>query len=89
MQGSSETKKITHGFLLSLAAGVLVLINGIVWFMLIQITGLIYDEMMLPTYYSLPFIILGSVAILFAIAIFIGTLFIYMYTNKQPVEKSY
>lgn len=84
MPGLSETRKVTHGFIMSVIAGVLVLLNGILWFVLFHVTGLIFAEDGVGmTILSLPFLILGSVGILFAIAIFIGAAFIYLY-GRNP-----
>lgn len=55
MEGSSETKKITHGFLLSLIAGILLLINGVFWFMMIHFVAIVYDEMPPIMMLNLPF----------------------------------
>ena len=87
MQASSDTKRITNGFLLSLIAGILVLINGALWFMLMGFVPMVYDPVMPVMAINIVFLILGSIGILFAIAIFIGTAFIYQYGNKSTGGK--
>jgi hypothetical protein len=92
VQGSSEVKKITDGFLLSVVAGVLVLVNGISWFVIVShfsfITGTLgVGDSGLTAMLILPFIILGSVGILFAIGILIGAAFTYLYGNKSTGGK--
>lgn len=94
MQSSSEAKKITSGFILSVVAGILVLINGILWFVVLHVPiavpeeAAISEQMISTTMiFSLLFIILGSIGVLFAIAILIGALFIYMYGNKPTGGK--
>jgi len=94
MQNSSETKKITSGFILSVVAGILVLINGILWFVMLHYLTVVPEEAAISKQMtsvavtlSLPFIILGSIGVLFAIAILIGALFIYIYGNKPTGGK--
>lgn len=93
MQALTGTKRITNGFIMSAIAGVLVLINGILWFTLINFLTMIHGETeisaaMAPAMtLSLPFIILGSMGVLFAIGIFIGSAFIYLYGNNSTGGK--
>jgi len=85
MQGLSSPSKITNGFILSVVAGVLVLLNGVFWFILghgIMIPRALALEDPLSTQRTLmtfAFVILGSIGILFAIGIFIGATFIYLH----------
>ena len=96
MQGSSKARKITNGFLLSVAAGVLVLLNGVFWLIVagrlftFNVTPILESASGDPTISTillLPFIILGSIGILFAIGIFIGATFIYLYRNESTGGK--
>ena len=92
VQGSSEARKITDGFLLSVVAGVLVLANSIAWFIIVSnfyiIAGTLgTGDPASTAILTLPFIILGSVGILFAIGILIGAVFIYLYGNKSTGGK--
>jgi len=90
VQGSSEPKRITNGFLLSVVAGVLVLLNGIFWFIIVGQLSIIIARLGDPVstaLLTLPFIILGSIGILFAIGILIGATFIYLYRNNSTGGK--
>jgi hypothetical protein len=93
MQALPGTNRITSGFIMSVVAGVLVLLNGILWFMLIHFLTTIPEEAaisaeMVPVMIlSFPFIILGIMGILFAIGIFIGSALIYLYGNKSTGGK--
>jgi len=71
-----KPRKATLGFLLAIVAGVFVLLNGLVWFLVSSFIGMIYDEVSLITL-ALPFFLLGLASILFAIAIFLGAFVIY------------
>jgi hypothetical protein len=88
MPGLSETRKVTYGFIMSMIAGVLVLLNGVLWFVLFHITEMIFaDDGVGMTILRLPFLILGSVGILFAIGIFAGASYIYFYGSNPAGGK--
>jgi hypothetical protein len=81
MTSSSKTKEPTLWFLLALVAGFFVLLNGITWFVMLGfLPTVMFEEFMMLA--SLPFLIFGILAILFAVGIFVGALFIYRYKNK-------
>jgi hypothetical protein len=83
MSGSSENKKVTLGFLLSFVAGVFVLLNGIVWLTLISWLVSLFGAIFLVVPLTLVFLVLGIIAILFSIAIFIGLFLVYFYRNRS------
>ena len=75
MKSPSRTRKISVEFLLSMIAGAFVLVNGVVWLVLTGLSSFWF-------WLSLPFLALSSMAIVFAIVIFIGALIIYRYGHK-------
>jgi len=74
MEGS--TKRATAGFIISLIAGIFVLINGIAWFMLSDL----FETLGLGGMFGFGLVLetLGIITIVFAIILFIGAILIYM-----------
>jgi hypothetical protein len=77
MKSSSTNKKVTAGFALAMVAGALVLINGAMWFWLVDILRSLFGFNLMVL-----FSVLGSMAIIFAVVIFIGALLIYLYKKE-------
>jgi len=73
MRSKYEAKNVTAGFALAIVAAIFVLINGAVWFM---ISSLLL--MTLP-FAGFPFVILGVIGIVFAAAIFVGAILVYVF----------
>ncbi|MBX5326507.1 MAG: hypothetical protein ACQXXH_05290 [Candidatus Bathyarchaeia archaeon] len=74
----SKPRKATLGFLLSIVAGVFILLNGLVWFLIGNFIWMLSEETMVPIF-ALPLFLLGVLSILFAIAVFLGALVIYWF----------
>jgi hypothetical protein len=76
MRSKSEAKNVTTEFALAIAAGVFVLINGAVW--------LIFSSLfvMLLPISGFPFTILGIIGVVFAAAIFVGAIMVYVFKKE-------
>jgi hypothetical protein len=77
MRTSAANGKVTAGFALAIVAGVLVLINSVVWFWTSNFTQAVFGGTL-----GMPFVVLGSIAVIFAIVILIGALLIYLYKKE-------
>jgi len=80
MMQSSNVKKISLCFVLSLVASFFVLLNGIVWFLLGGFWTIMYEGMVFV--FGLVFWILGVITIVCAVAIFAGAVVIYLYETR-------
>jgi len=78
----SKPRKATLGFLLSIVAGVFILLNGLVWFLIGNFIWMLSEEFMIPIF-ALPLFLLGVLSILFAIAVFLGALVIYWFRKAS------
>lgn len=67
MRTSAANGKVTAGFALAIVAGVLVLINSAIWFWTSNVTQAMFGGIL-----GMPFVVLGSIAVIFAIVILIG-----------------
>lgn len=77
MRSKHEAKNVTAGFALAIVAGVFVLINGAVWLMISSLL------LMLLPISGFPFVILGVIGVLFAAAIFIGAIIVYVFKKER------
>lgn len=75
MKTSPVSSAVTAGFALSVVAGMLLLINAAVWFTMGSLLQMFFG-------FSLPFIVLGVMAIAFAIILFIGAFVIYLFRKE-------
>ena len=76
MRSKYEAKNVTAGFALAIVAAVFVLINGAVWLMVSSLF-----LMFLPIS-GFPFVVLGVIGVLFAAAILIGAILVYVFKKE-------
>jgi hypothetical protein len=77
MKSKYEAKNVTAGFALAIAAAVFVLINGAVWLMVSSLF-----LMFLPIS-GFPFVVLGVIGVIFAAAILIGAILVYVFKKEH------
>jgi hypothetical protein len=77
--------RATAGFVLSLIAGVLILLNGVVWFVFANNMEIVnfFQSLELMEIISLGFYVLGAIAVAFAAMVLIGSLVAFFF--KQQV----
>jgi hypothetical protein len=81
---STSPKRATIGFALSLIAGILILLNGIVFFALQSLLNSIIDFVPMPVtipgigFAEAVFATIGAIGVVFAIIVLVGAFLIYM-----------
>lgn len=76
MKAAPTHSGVLAGFALSVVAGMLVLINGAVWFTM----GPLVESFLKIRF---PFLVLGVMAVVFAVILFIGAFLIYIYKKES------
>jgi hypothetical protein len=76
MRSKHEAKNVTAGFALAIVAAVFVLINGAVWLMVSSLF------LMLLPISSFPFVVLGVIGVVFAAAILVGAILVYVFKKE-------
>lgn len=77
----SEVKKATAGFVISLIAGILILINALLWFALTSLITSIGEFVPIPGMAetaAATTALFGAIGLIFAIIVLIGSILIYM-----------
>jgi hypothetical protein len=76
MRRKVEPRNLTLGFALAIVAALFILINGAVWLMVSSIF------LMLLPISGFPFVILGAIGVVFAVAVFIGAILVYVFRKE-------